>query len=123
MNIVAIKTQIATEQSISLPTLEMVRQFNQVPDPNDPTKMLDEKAPWLSHWDNTNRVRVTMHEDVLARLKADPNANGLALKSYKALDGKMLPYEIVESHVSNGANIDRYIRYVVITPANIEASL
>lgn len=37
-------------------------------------------TPWLRYWDNKNRVAVTMHEDVLAIIKATPDTNKLALK-------------------------------------------
>lgn len=113
MNIQQIKTQIGNEQNFSLLTLEMVRQFETVPDPADATKTVEQKAPWLSHWDNTKRVRVTMHEDIFTKLKADSNMNGLALKR-----------EDVPAKAGGNGTEPRaaYVRYVVITPANIEGS-
>lgn len=98
MNINDIKTQIG------LSHLLLVRQMDQV----NPTV----KTEWLSHWDNDKRVRVTMHQDVLARIQADPTKPGLGLKK-----------ELVLAHNrADGSAVADYTRYVVITPANIEAT-
>lgn len=85
---------------IGLGSLLMVRQ----------TEQDDAKTPtdWLSHWDNDKRIRVTMHQDVLAKIKAEPNFNGLALK----------PKELVSPEGKAP-----YTRYIVIIPANVEAAL
>ena len=95
MNIQDLKAQIAAENGITLPHLVLVQQFEE--DGKTP-------APWVSHWDNTKRIRVTMHQDVFNQIKADPTKAGLALKK-----------EVVP------ATADRaeYTRYVVITPQNI----
>ncbi len=93
MNIQQIK------ESLGLNNLLMVRQYEQ----NAPTVA----TAWLSHWDNERRIRVSMHEDVLTRIKADVSKPGLALKK-----------EIVPATAERA----EYTRYVVITPLNIEAT-
>jgi hypothetical protein len=95
MNIQDIKTQIAQENSIALPHLVMVQQFEE--DGKTP-------APWVSHWDNEKRLRITMHSDVFNRIKENPTDAGLALKK-----------EVVPA----SAEREAYTRYVVITPQNI----
>lgn len=97
MNIEQIKSAIAANMGVSLPNLIMVRQFNEDKVPQ----------PWLSHWDNDHRIRVTMHEDVFNQIKADTSKAGLAFKK-----------EVVEATSERAA----YTRFVVITPANIEAT-
>jgi|SRR5687767_3336740 len=99
MNIQALKLTIAGERKINLPTLMMVRQVEQ-DNPEVQTK-------WLSHWDNDNRVRITMHEDVFTKIKAEPTFDGLAVKR------EQVP-----------ANNERqaYWRYVVIIPTQVEGT-
>lgn len=98
MNIVQIKAEVAAKTGFPCPNLQMVRQFEE--DGTTPTQ-------WLSSWDNTNRIRVTMHEDVLNKVKAEPEFTGLALKT-----------EIVPATADRAA----YTRMVVITPLHIEAT-
>lgn len=86
------------KDQIGLKNLVMVRQFEQ--DTNTPT-------PWLSHWENDSRIRVTMHEEVFNQIKADPEKSGLAVKK-----------ELIHA---NGERAE-YIRFVVITPRNIEGT-
>ncbi len=40
----------------------------------------DINPEWVSHWENTKRVRITLHTEVLAHIKADPKCNNLAFK-------------------------------------------
>jgi hypothetical protein len=91
MNIEQIKSQIGQ------PVLTMTRQLDENKQPTS----------WISHWDNTNRVRVTMHEEVFNKIKADKSFGGLAVKPAQVLtpEGKQ-PYKL----------------YVIITPKNIEAT-
>ena len=35
---------------------------------------------WMRHWDNDNRVAVSLHKDTIAKLKADPNIDSLGLQ-------------------------------------------
>lgn len=99
MNIAQIKSNLTTKTGGDFATLAMVRQMNQ----QDATK----KEPWLSHWDNTKRVRITMHEDVFEQIKAKPDRADLALK-----------YELVPANEKRA----EYHRYVVIIPTGIEAT-
>lgn len=96
MNIQQVKEGIALNMGISLPNLVMVRQFNESKEPQ----------PWLSHWDNDHRVRVTMHEDVFNQIKAD-TSKAVAFKK-----------EVVPATLERA----EYTRFVVITPLNIEAT-
>lgn len=67
----------------------------------------DVMTPWVAHWDNDKRIRVVMHNDVLAVAKADPNAPVLIFKS-----------EVVAAHDEVAA----YTRVVISTPRNIVAT-
>lgn len=104
MNIQQVKAEIAAKAGIQLPNLQLVRQFDSNEDGT-----INEQAPqpWLSHWDNDNRVRVTVHEDILAELRADPNFSGLAVRK-----------DMVEANATRAG----YIRFVLITPKHIEAT-
>lgn len=67
---------------------------------------------WVAHWDDTNRIRVVMHNDVLAVAKADPTAPKFLLKK-----------EAVAAHKSaTGDLVAEYTRFVIITPRNIVAT-
>lgn len=126
-----IKAQVATEQGLSNLTFNFVRQFDErvltegekdivVKDPKDPNSTItvsfdpknpdqkwEVKSPWLSHWENTKRVRVVLHENVLKTIKSDPTINTLSFKKAE------------ETAKSSGLP---FTRYTIITPANIEAS-
>ena len=95
MNMQALKTAIAAKAGISLPTLMLVRQVdeNHVP------------QPWLSHWDNDSRVRITLHEDVAKAAATTPELDKLAFK-----------YEEVPAEGERAA----YKRFVVIIPTTVE---
>lgn len=92
MNINEIKTQLGFQ------SLSLVRQF-------DANKV---EQPWVSHWDNDRRIRLAMHNEVLAKITADKSFAGLALKK-----------EVVQP---KDATKPTYTRYVVITPTNIVAN-
>lgn len=94
MNIQHIKLAIAKKAGIDLPTLALVRQMEE--DNITPT-------PWLSHWDNDNRVRIVMHEAVAKAIT--PTLDTIAFK-----------YELVEATQTRAA----YSRYVVIIPTSVE---
>lgn len=97
MNIQQIKQDLTAKTGVNFPHLSMVRQLDET------TK---EKQPWLSHWDNDNRIRVTMHEKIFDEIKANPSKSDLALKK-----------EVVQPEGK-----EPYTRFVVITPTNIEAT-
>ena len=94
MNIQQIKEKIAQEAKAQIPTLLMVQQ-------KDEQGTLQ---PWVSHWDNDSRTRVTMHLDLFKKIAADPTKVGYAYKK------ELVP-----------ATADRaeYMRFVVIEPANV----
>ena len=98
MNIQQIKAEISAKSGVQFPNLSMVRQFDEQ----------GVKQPWLSHWDNDNRIRVVMHEEVFEDIKSNPAKADLALKK-----------EVVEATDDRAA----YTRFVVITPKNIEGTL
>lgn len=108
MNISDIKTTVATLSGHAILSLDMSRQL--AIDPTDNTKKID--TPWFSYWDNTNRIRVVMAEEIYMKIKAAKAAGnknsitGLALKPVqKETPTGKLPYD----------------RYVVIMP-NIDDS-
>lgn len=107
MTIQEIKDAISAKSKFTLGTLSMVRQFKTVIDPTDTTKTVQTPEPWVSHWDNDHRVRITMYEDIMAELKANTSKADLAFK-----------YELVQAHDAVAA----YERYVVITPRGVEAT-
>jgi hypothetical protein len=110
MKMSELKAAIAAKAGITLPTLMMVRQFALN---TDGTTDMTKPTEWVSHWDNENRVRITMHQDVMNTVKATPDFSGLSFK-YEELpelgtpgqDGYRAPYK----------------RFVVITPAHVEAT-
>lgn len=100
MNIQDVKAQIGKENNTVINHLVMVQQFLL----DKSGKETEIPSEWVSHWDNDNRIRVTMHQDVFNRIKNAPTEAGLALKK-----------ELVEAKPDKAA----YMRYVVITPQNI----
>lgn len=49
----------------------------------DLVRSIDEKkkpTAWLRYWNNTERIAVVIHDDVVAKIKADPSIDKLALK-------------------------------------------
>lgn len=82
---------------IGQPVLNMARQLD----------VNGAEQPWVSHWDNANRVRVTMHDDVFNAIKANPAFDLLAVKDAKVVEtpGKA-----------------PYTRYVIITPKQLLAT-
>jgi len=91
MTIAQIKAQI------NQPYLNMEQQTNELKVPQ----------PWYSHWDNDNRVRVTMHAEVYNAILNNRELDRLAVKK------AVVP-----------ATPDRaeYTRYVVITPRQLAAT-
>ena len=99
MNISEIKSAIGSKHGFQLGTLNFVSQFEQGTDA--PTE-------WLSHWDNDHRVRVTAHQDIISKLKENPQLNTLAMKS-----------EVVPATAERAA----YARYVLIILQHIELAI
>lgn len=40
-----------------------------------------EKTAWLKDWNNTDRIAVLMHKDVLTAIKADPTITSLGINT------------------------------------------
>lgn len=95
MNIQAIKAEIAKQTGANLSTLMLSRQKH-------PETGVDQ--PWLSHWDNDKRVRITMHDDVANKIANDLNFEGLAFKK-----------EVVAKTDERA----EYTRFVVIVPTSV----
>lgn len=92
------------KSQIGLETLCFVQQ----PDATNPNEL----TKWVAHWDDNKRIRVVMHDDVLAVAKADPTAPVFLLKK-----------EIVLAHKGKtGDDIAEYTRFVIVTPRNIVAT-
>lgn len=119
MTITNVKAAINAEQHTSIDIFNFKRQFDQPTeaqvadalkaDPKaDPKKVLGTPQPWVSHWEDSKRIRVAMHDDVLTALKADKELSTLAYKS-----------EIVHPD----SETDRYIRYILFIPRHIELSI
>lgn len=91
MNIQQIKA------AIGQPVLNMARQLD----------INGVEQPWISHWDNTNRVRVTMHDEVFNKIKENRDFDQLALKT-----------EVVQATEERA----EYTRHIVITPKQLLAT-
>ena len=57
-----------------------------------------EKTDWMRHWDNENRVAVSIHKDTIAELQKDSNLGGLGLQHEvrKGEQGDYQAYRIVK---------------------------
>lgn len=96
MNITNLKLAIAAANGMTLPTLMLVRQ-------KDQTSELP--TPWLSHWDNDKRVRISLHEDVAKKIKETPDFDGLSFKTEK---------------VAEHGEVKEYTRVIIINPTSVE---
>lgn len=112
MNLASIKADINRITGASILSLDMVRQYSERTNPT--TNVVERiKEPWLSHWDNVNRVRVTMPEEIFSMLKQNAAIEGLAYK-----------YEQIASKPATAttAATAAYHRFVIITPKDIEGT-
>lgn len=100
MNITQIKAAISAVTGHPLPFLQFTTQLDQDKNP----------TPWVSHWDNINRIRVTMHEEVLKAIKDDLTFSGLAYKIEQVQP---------EPDATTGEAKSPYTRIILITPKNI----
>jgi hypothetical protein len=98
MNIQEVKATIGKEMGFQLSTLMLSQQKDEA----------GAVQPWLSHWDNTTRTRVVLHEEVATVIAAEPTLNKLALKK-----------EVVKEH----ENVAEYTRFVVIIPTSVVMTL
>lgn len=52
---------------------------------------------WMRHWDNTNRVAISIHKDTVAAIQADATANlGIQTEIRKAEKGDYTSHRIVK---------------------------
>lgn len=98
MNISQIKQEISQKTGATLVALNMVRQLEE--DKVTPTE-------WTYHWDNSKRLRIAMHDDLLKQLKASPERNDLAYKT---------------TAKEATTETEAYTIYTVIIPKNLEAT-
>lgn len=79
-------TQI--KDKLNLSTLEL----------NTATDANNKPTEWMRHWDNDNRVAVSIHKELVAELKADKNITSLGLQSEtrKGSKGDYMSYRIVK---------------------------
>ena len=54
---------------------------------NNPTE-------WMRHWDNENRVAVSIHKDLVGELKADSEINSLGMQK-ETREGDQGPYTAI----------------------------
>lgn len=40
----------------------------------------NQPTEWMRHWDNSNRVAISLHKNTLAKIKANPNMSNLVLQ-------------------------------------------
>lgn len=92
MNINQIKQQVSEITNTPCNALTMQQA-------KDETGVL---IPWVTHWDNINRIRVGMHLEVFQAIMSDPKLDKLALQ-----------HEIKESDKGQFHN------FTVITPQNV----
>jgi len=103
MTINDIKSVINTEMGSSMTNLLMQNQKAKLP--GSETEV---PTDWFSHWDNTHRIRVTMHKDVLTSIKQSPLRGDLVVK---------------KQPVAATATTAAYTRYIVVIPAEVAAVL
>ena len=48
---------------------------------NTATDANDNATEWMRHWDNDNRVAVSIHKELVSELQADANISSLALQT------------------------------------------
>lgn len=70
---------------------------------------IETPTPWHSAWIPTSRIRVTMHQEVLNSIVANPARTDLVVK----------PKQVVAAHGETA----EYTRYIVVIPTGITLSL
>lgn len=95
MNLSQIKSQLG------IASLDLQRTVDK---DKQPTK-------WLRYWNNTERMAVVIHEDVVGKIKANPAIDTLALK-----------HEVKETKAENAKGTE-YDSYIIIHASSIEVVL
>lgn len=98
MTIEQLKQDISAKTGVQFPVLNLQQQSNEA----------GELQPWYSHWDNENRISITMHKEVFEKIMENKERNDLAAKRETVL-----------------ANSERegFQRFVVIIPKNMIGTL
>lgn len=54
-------------------------------------------TPWFRHWDNDNRVAVSIHKETFTKIKADPTIStiGLQTETREGSKGEYISHRIV----------------------------
>ena len=95
MTIAQIKAQL------NIASLDLVRSTDENKKPTD----------WLRYWNNDSRMAVVVHNDVVAKIKADPKINTLALKHEQ------------KTTKTGSATGTVYDSYIIISATSIEVVL
>lgn len=114
MNIAQIKAEIGYA------ALNMVQQFDSPKDKED-----NKPNGWLSHWDNTNRVRVSVPTEVYDKIKANPELDTLAVKT-EVVEPKPVMKNgqpVLEADGKTPKMTESYTRHVIITPKHLKGTL
>ena len=101
MTIIEIKALINATENASISNLLMQNQKATLPGTTT-----EVPTDWFSHWDDSSRIRVTMHKEVLQMIKGQPNRGDLVVKRQ--------PVAATQTRAA-------YIRYIVVVPAEVEA--
>jgi len=58
----------------------------------------DKPTDWMRHWDNDNRIAVSIHKELVAEIKANSNISSLGLQSEtrEGEQGSYTAYRIVK---------------------------
>lgn len=58
----------------------------------------DKPTDWMRHWDNDNRIAVSIHKELVAEIQKDSNMSSLGLQSEErdGSKGKYMAYRIVK---------------------------
>ena len=64
-------TLTQVKDKLDIPQLEL----------NTATDKAGVKTDWMRHWDNDNRVAVSIHKELVADIKANPTMTSLGLQS------------------------------------------
>lgn len=102
-------TQIKSQ--LGIVSLDLVRGKDKDNKPTD----------WLRYWDNTNRVAVVVHQDVVAAIKSNPGLTTLALKS--TLEYPKPTEEELAKPEEDRVIGPSYMNHILINAKSIEVSL
>jgi len=75
-------------------TLKQIKNQLEIPalELNTAKDKEDKPTDWMRHWDNDNRVAVSIHKELVAEIKANSNISSLGLQS-EDREGTKGPYK------------------------------